>query len=81
MGFFKFILIIILIYYLIKLFTRFLLPIILRNYITKKMGNMDPEQASQRSEDDIRINETDFIHKGKKSTDTEDEFTDYEEIE
>ncbi len=79
-GLFKFLFWVILIYYIIKLFTRYVLPIILSNYFSKKVKDMQKQQRANEQEESFTSGNSTFIQKpSTKSTD--DDFTDYEEIE
>ena len=80
LGLFKFLFWVLLIYYIITLFTRHVLPIILSNYFSKKMKDMQNQQRTNEQEESFTSGNSTFIKKtSTKSTD--DEFTDYEEVE
>ena len=79
-GLFKFLFWVILIYYIIKLFTRYILPFLLGNYFSKKLRDMEKQQRRDEPEEEFTAGGSTFIQKpSTKSNDSD--FTDYEEIE
>ncbi len=83
MAFFRILLIIIIVYYLLKFVARYLFPRLLR-YMLKRMGAQtgqnfaNPHQQRQKSDGEISI---DYIPKTEKQTQIESgEYVDYEEV-
>ncbi len=84
MGLIRLALFLLLIYLLAKLFTRYLLPYILKRFIRKteeKYKRQQQEYQDQtKKEGDIRINYKNKKHQHKK-TDDLGEYVDYEEVD
>ena len=84
MGLIRLALFLLLIYLLAKLFTRYLLPYILKRFIRKteeKYKRQQQEYQDQtKKEGDIRINYKNKKHQQKK-TDDLGEYVDYEEVD
>ena len=78
MQFLRTILIIIIVYYLIKLAVRYLLPLWARYFIKKTQAKMQNQyQEPQKKEGEISI---DYAPKKKKSGDELGDYIDYEDI-
>ncbi|MFW6369864.1 MAG: DUF4834 family protein [Bacteroidota bacterium] len=82
MGFLRIVFILILIYYFFRLFSRYILPIFIRNYIRKNQQDMFNRRHSQsspnRQEGDINI---DYVGKrSKKYNKDSGEYVDFEEV-
>lgn len=72
------ILIIIIVYYLFKLFVRYIMPYVARYFIRKTVNNFENQQSqSQRRPGDINVEKT---PQRKKTLDDLGEYVDYEEI-
>lgn len=72
------ILIIIIVYYLFKLFVRYVMPYIARYFIRKTIDNFEKHQTHSRPKhDDLNVEKT--AHR-KKNLDDLGEYVDYEEI-
>ncbi|MCB2221783.1 MAG: DUF4834 family protein [Bacteroidetes bacterium] len=71
------ILIIIIAYYLIKLFMRYVMPLLLRYFIRKSQKQYQQTEQRQRKNGEIHI---DYTQEKKGSTDSLGEYVDYEEI-
>ncbi len=81
----KFILIIVLVYYFLKLLSRALLPFLLK-YIVKKaegnvfFGGMNGDNENQKEEGEITIDYPPDENKKKKTLDDEGKYIDFEEL-
>ena len=81
----KFILIIVLGYYLLKLLSRALLPFLLK-YIVKKAensafyGGRSGDNTPPKEEGEVTIDYSPSEHKEKKTPDDEGEYIDFEEL-
>ncbi|MGM0567210.1 MAG: DUF4834 family protein [Bacteroidota bacterium] len=84
MGLIRLALFLLLIYLLAKLFTRYLLPYILKRFIRKTEEKYKRQQRDYqdqtKKEGDIRINYKNKNHQHKK-TDDLGEYVDYEEVD
>lgn len=82
MGLFRTFLIIILIFAIIRFFTRVILPLVMKSYIDKKRnefyGKMN-NRRPKRQEGEVHIDYDPKKDNGRKSVD-KGEFTDYEEL-
>ena len=82
----KFILIIVVVYYLLKLLSRALLPFLF-NYMIKKTENnifgrnMKGDNSNQKEEGDISIDYSPGDGKKKKTPDDAGEYIDFEELD
>ena len=81
LGLFKFLFWVVLIYYIIKLFTRYLLPIILGNYFSKKVKKMQNQQNQNQQEEDFSKTNDTFTKKPSDKQQLDSDFSDYEEVE
>ncbi len=78
----RFIVTLILIIVLIRLVAKYIMPVFFRSYLNKKMNEYNNMQQQQRAtKDSIQINENEYIEKPKHSQNTNEEYTDYEEVE
>ncbi|MCD4696569.1 MAG: DUF4834 family protein [Bacteroidales bacterium] len=72
------ILIIVLVYYMVKLFVRFVLPFIARYFIRKSFSNFqNQKQTTSKKEGEINV---DYTPKKKNLGDDLGEYIDYEEV-
>ncbi|MEZ5083092.1 MAG: hypothetical protein R2750_06560 [Bacteroidales bacterium] len=71
------ILIIIIVYYLFKLFVRYVMPYIARYFIRRTVRNFENQHQSQQSPGEINVEKT---PPKKKPLDDLGEYVDYEEI-
>ena len=84
MGFFRTILLIVIIYYLIKIVMRYLLPVIFGSYMNRKMNdfsnqfNKQQQTHNTRKEGEVIVDDNSYS-KGKKRKDR-GEYIEYEEI-
>lgn len=77
-GFFRTVLILLAIYYTYKFLTRYVFPLMLKNYINKVNNNQKSKNEFQRDEGDITIR---YRKKQDKKVDKDKgEYVDYEEI-
>ena len=72
------ILIIVIVYYLIKLFVRYVLPLIARYVIRKSQRNFEEKNKPNTKKGEMHIN---YSPKQNKKTDELGEYVDYEEVE
>lgn len=81
MGFIKFILITLLIFYILRIILRLVFPMVLKSLFSKvqQQGGNRPEQRSTKPEGSISI---DYMPPGSKTgkTDKLGDFVDYEEL-
>lgn len=78
-GLLRTLVILAIIYFVFRFFTRFILPIILRNYINNKVSQAQRYQnETRRHEGDVTINYS--SDKDKKYREKEGEYVDFEEI-
>ncbi|MBN2814513.1 MAG: hypothetical protein JXQ80_10585 [Bacteroidales bacterium] len=83
MAFLRTLLIIIVIFYVVRLFTRYILPALFTNYMDSKMKEFSKRQ--QRHNDEARKHEGEVTidyHPGNKGKDkpSKGEYTDYVEV-
>ena len=68
-------------YYLFKIIVRFLLPLFLNRYLSKKMKEMQDQSEQQRKEDvTFADGETTITKQGENKQD-DVEYVDYEEVD
>ena len=85
MGVLKFILIVVLVYYFLKLLSRALLPFLLKYIVKKAEGNaffhdMSGGNPDEKEEGEISIDYSPNEGKKKKTPDDEGEYIDFEEL-
>ncbi|PCJ82448.1 MAG: DUF4834 domain-containing protein [Flavobacteriales bacterium] len=80
------ILIILLIYFVIRLFTRYVMPFLLRMFVNKAQRNFEQKmnemhgQQEQRPEGEMRVDYNPNKNQ-KKKKDDDGEYVDYEEVD
>ena len=81
MGFIKALLIILLIWYSLKLLARILIPIFITKFIRNTQERFHQQHQNQynKKEEDVKSNSS--TEKKKKSTDNLGEYVDFEEVE
>ena len=83
-GFFRLIIIFILIYFAIAVLTRYVLPILLRNYLknfSKRFNDKNPDLFYQQDKKEGEVNINNVPNTTLKREKTKnDEYVDYEEI-
>jgi len=72
------ILIIVIVYYLIRLFFRYVLPWVARYFIHRSQKNFEEQYRQRRKKEDININ---YTPNQKKKKDELGEYIDYEEVD
>ena len=84
MGFIRTIAILIILYYAGKLFTRYVLPVFLRNYIKKMTGqtrqNQNFQKEKLKKDGEVTVDYKPGSDKKKVNKDTGD-YVDFEEVE
>ncbi len=77
-GFFRTVLILLAVYYTYKFLTKYVFPLMLKNYINKVSRKQQRENAFQREEGDVTIQ---YGRKNNKKVDKDKgEYIDYEEV-
>ena len=81
MGLIRTLLVILIIYYALKIVSRYILPIILKSAVDKVQKNMNNQQAEQQ--DNTKVGETtvDYAPKATSKTSKVGEYIEFEEIE
>ncbi len=80
------ILVIIVIFYLIRIVFRFLFPILLRYWMNKMTGGQlnemykQQKEASRRKEGDMHVEDKRSTRTSRPATSTEGDYVDYEEV-
>jgi len=77
----KFLLIILVVYYILKLLSRYLFPIIIKKAVSNVQKNMNKQQAQQQ--DNTKVGETtvDYTPKSTSSSKNVGEYVDFEEVD
>ena len=78
MGFFRIILIALIIYYIARIIFRILTPILLNSFIKKMQNNQSYTESKKREEGEITIEN---VPKKNKKNDNLGEYVDFEEID
>ena len=84
MGFLRTILIILLIYYGLKIIARFAFPFLIKNFMGKVERKFNEQQQNQSNNQQTKVGETIIDVKpnsNQKTNDSVGEYVDYEEIE
>ncbi len=80
MGVLRTILIIVIVYYIIRFFNRYILPFLVKGYIEKNKGQFqDNSYKSNRNEGDVTINYN--KENGKKHFEGKGEYVDFEDVD
>ena len=79
-GLIKFIIILVGIYYLTKFLSRYVLPLVLRNYVRKKMGGHNQSQQYRKKTKEGKININQSRQQKKHFNKDEGEYVDFEEV-
>jgi len=82
MGLFRTILIIIIVYYVLKFVSKYILPIILKKAVNKVQKDMN-NQFEQEQKSKVNVGETsvDYAPKNNSSNNNVGEYIDYEELD
>lgn len=84
MGLLRTILIILLIYYGLKIISRYVLPFFLKRFINNVQNRANQQYANSQKEQNVKVGETVIDKKPNKANQSNDsvgEYVDYEEID